>query len=297
MKRFLKPFVLLLCVLLLLPTLFSCVNWEQRKAEADAMFQSFDNSRNYVFFTLYELHIGERVIPIKNLRYGGQVCNLVFCTPDGVFAYVYDTTFAAKPATPNFHIVLIDYETLQMTLMASVYLPDEVINTGHYQNKLYFRYDPGKDKDQRYLVYDIATQEISYAGTNNVGLIENPHDHNRSQRYTFSDELLKDLTLYQLRITDKQTNKVFKVNKKLLDTCKEGKQILKTAPRLAIGGMGSVYEKDGKIYIPMLYEVGFLGSPCYWFIVIYDPNTNTMEYYTSIYFEEYPEGIFDLYIP
>lgn len=40
-----------------------------------------------------------------------------------------------------------------------------------------------------------------------------------------------------------------------------------------------------------------MGSPCHFYVMKYDFDSHTLEYYTSVFFEEYPESVYDLYIP
>ena len=84
----------------------------------------------------------------------------------------------------------------------------------------------------------------------------------------------------------------------LLKTCAEGRAIIEMGSRDLGTGCTTAYEKDGDIYVVYAYITdGFLGSPCHFYVMKYDFDSHTLEYYTSVFFEEYPEPVYDLYIP
>ena len=101
-----------------------------------------------------------------------------------------------------------------------------------------------------------------------------------------------------LLITKIESGETKEVDYSLFDTFEEGKKILALGNMFDLGTHCSdFYEQDGEIYLTYLYQDGFLGNPCHFFILKYDFEQNTLSYYTSLFFEEYQDHVSLLYIP
>ena len=283
-------FTLLFCFL----PLASCINSERKIQKVKDTFDSFENSDEYILITRDEIHVGKRIVNISDVQYDGNPCHIVFTKGNGAYAYSF-----AQDAKLSVNIVYVDFETLGVRLLSNIEVPSKIIAAEHFHNALYFRMDdPEVDEfKQIYFVYDLETMKTQTVDADALSFdIETSGDHNRSQ--VFSIEVESGAFNTQLRVTRKDTGESKVIDNALIDTCAEGKTIVKLGKNGLGTGCSTAYEKDGDIYVLYFYLAdGFLGEPCYAYVMKYDFAGHTMEYYTAIYFETYPENICDLYIP
>ena len=288
-----KRAALTVCLLILAGSLLSCENTIEHQKKITQTFASFDNSEQYILLTAYEIHIGKRVIDLDSITYNGEPCHMILTDAEGVYAYSYEP----EPET-SFSILYVDYETLTPTLLTTVPWDDSIIAAEHFNNSLCFRTYDRQSEGQIYLVYDLSTGEISTVDTDDADYcdIEESGDHNRSSVYTIIGKA--EWMENTLRVTKKETGETKVLDNSLLKTCAEGRAIIEMGSRDLGNGCSPAYEKDGDIYVVYAYITdGFLGSPCHFYVMKYDFDNHALEYYTSVFFEEYPESVYDLYIP
>lgn len=286
-------FACILIVILICFSLVSCTDSKEQQEIIDA-FNSFESNDNYIFQTLYEFHLGKTIIPNSELLYNGSRCKFLTSTDTCAYGYCESEDGAIT------YIVSLDYESLKISLYDTVILPADLICASFYDNSFYFRTnDPSTEEfEQMYTVYNMSTKEISTCNTDNKELIEHEKIF-KCGDYEFSCPdfpLSGDL---KMKIKNTKTNTVKKFSTSVLKKCDEGKIICKLPKNnVNLGGTPSdVYVIDNDIYILCYQSVDFLGYPSYYFIVKYNFNTESIEYCSTIYFEDYPEDTYFFYIP
>ena len=101
------------------------------------------------------------------------------------------------------------------------------------------------------------------------------------ERYTLS-AITTGATIFspnKYYITDNQTGMIKELDESLLDTCEEGKIIRSSDTFLS---MNCAYEKDGYVYLLFGHTRGLFENENY-FIMKYDFETHTLEYYATIW--------------
>ena len=271
------------------------IGYPKEKQEIISTFSSFENSDNYVLLTVEKLCVGENAIDVKSIKYDGEQCRIILCKEDGAYAYAY-----APQSTNTINIVFVEYEPLSVTLISKIDVPSAVHHVEHYNNAFYFKVFQTESEKHNglYLVYDIATGKTKTIDEEDAASLdfEKSGDHNRSKLFSIK----YDLGLFlqnQLSVTRRDTGKTKIISNSLLDTCEEGKAILQLGRGRLGTGCTEAYEKNGEIYVVYYYGIGFLGDPCYYFIMKYDFESHTLKYHTSIFFETFPEDVCDVYIP
>lgn len=271
----------------------SCTNEKEQQKIIDA-FNSFESSDDYIFQTVYEFHLGKTVIPNSKLTYNEQRCT--FLTSTDTCAYGY----CESEDRITTYIVCLDYETLAISLCDIVSLPSTLINASFYNNSFYFRTDdPSTEEfEQMYTVYDMSTKKISSCNTDNIDSVEHREIY-KCGDYEFSCPdfpLSGDL---KMKIKSTKTNTVKYFSTSVLKKCDEGKIICKLPKNnMNLGGTPSdVHVINDDIYILCYQSVSLLGYPSYYFIVKYNFETENIEYYSTIYFKDYPENTYFFHIP
>ena len=286
--------ILLVLLLCLLPfNLTSCFNSEEKIQEIKDTFDSFENSDQYILITPKEIHVGKQITKIADLKYENEPCHIIYTVENGAYAYACES---ASDLSVN--IVFIEYDTFEIKLLSTVEVPSQIIIAEHYNNQLYFRMDDPKTEEfnQVYFVYDINTAQTHTIDTDDITVdFEKSADHNRSDVFTINRHM--GFMQNELRVTNKETGKSRNISNSLLNTCNEGKTIIKLGRRdLGLGPVGAC-EKNGDIYVAYFYITdGSWGDPSHCYIMKYDFDEHNLEYYTSIFFEVYPEHVCDLYI-
>ena len=293
MKSFFVRVLAILIMAALMLSLVACTNAPQRQKKITEMFDSFPKSDQYILALKDKILMGDKEIDLNSVTYNGKRCNVIAVEENGAWAY-----FSSGEAENTLGIVYITYDPVEIQLLTTVENFSYVIHTEYCENKLYFRVsDPENDRKQRYFVYDVLNGESVYIDTNKMpDDFERTVDHHRSAVYTMQRGF-NDSENY-LTVTKKETGETKTIDNSLIGTCEEGKQILAMAKGAELGtGCSTAYEKNGDIYVLFLYVTdGFLGSPCHYYILKYNFENHCMEYYTSVFFDDYP-SILDLYIP
>lgn len=292
LKRKTILFMALIC--LLASCMVSCTNTHKKQREIIQAFDAFPNAEEYILITADEICVGNQMISGEKVQYEGTRCHIIHSEADGAWAY-------ANGGEGKVNIVFFEYETETATLIDSITVPGGVIAAEQYGGEFYFRADDPDTEEfkQIYFVYNLETKETRTVATDALPIdIETSGDHNRSSLYTIQIAATSSMEECQMTVTKNETGEVKTIDNSLLETCEEGKAILAFSPKRNISGCTAAYEKDGDIYLAYLYITdGFLGSPCHYFILKYDFDSHTAQYYTSIYFQHFPESAYDLYIP
>ena len=263
----------------------------EKRTEIINAFRSFENSDRYVLITEDEIRAGNTTIRIEDITYNGEPCQIIATDAQGAYGYCYD------PLSPlSVNVIYIEYETLLLTLLASVTVPDEIIIAEYHDRMIYFRTDDPESEEfkQLYVILDLNTKQTHIQSTHEVEIEENKEYSGREHFYINRDDGTIECQLY---VTKKATEETKLIDHAFLSTCEEVKTIMALGKFRSGVGHSASYQKDGYIYLLYLYEVGFLGYPSYYYILKYDFDSHSVEYHTSIFFEEYPEHPLRLYIP
>ena len=295
-------FLLLLAILTLHCT--SCTDSEEKIQKSKDTFASFDNSEQFVFVIDDEIRVGNRVTKISDIIYNGDPCNLIY--PDINGMYVYS---AESHMDTSIDIVYVEYESLETTLIKSLSLPKKLITVNLINDIFYFRMDDPEVEEfkQMYFLYDMKTDQTSTADADDLIEYVEQSDRDYEHYYNFerfslstigTSSLFRKGFAHKFYITDNQTGMTRLLDESLLHTCEEGKNILSFGEDNVALLTYCGYEKDGYVYL--LFSCladNFFGEPVHYFIMKYDFDSHTAEYYTSVYYELFPDSIIDLYIP
>ncbi len=295
MKHTFKRLMLTVLATLLVLSLVACENSPQKQQQIISTFDSFGYTDRYILVTAHELRIGDRVIDLNSITYDGKRCSITMVNGEGAYAWT-----CADEEERSINILYVPYDTLEAMLLATHALPDHVIHDEYYNGKLYFRTSNPKSSFYGHLclVYDIATGAIETVPAASLPYdIEKAADNNRSEQFSLMRGKTEDdeNTLF---VTKKATGETKTVDNSLLTTCEEGRKIVALGERDLGTHCHTAFERDGVIYVLFLYVTdGAFGWPCHYYIMKYDFDSHTLQYYTSIFFVEYPDYFDDFYIP
>ena len=288
-------------------------------------FSSLPYTDRYVFCGHGKIHVGERVIDIGDIDCGGAYCQILFCEDEGAYGYYNETVGSLAIC----NVVYVDYETLTPTLISRLVLQDDEWDdyVYFYQNTIYFRDNYKLEGDRnfyaRFYRCDLSTRIFEKVENEEIAELEivrkalASKDQTRSSLYDIeyydpTEEMVDEANLPAflygyaaiwglfanppcLKITHKETGEVKYVTEQ--NFCEWANEALpfrswwKEVPR------GAAYERDGEIYLMSAVGIGFFGFPSYVYIVKYDFDKESFEYYTCFYVEEYPESNLQIYIP
>ena len=272
---------------LFIPALFSYNQAEQQ--EVIAMFESFDNAEEIVVLTCFQLVVNGTYYDLSEIQYNGQECHIVYLEEDGFYSY----TFNEETLEAEFLFTL--YDGFEVTVLGTDVLTSEVINEFFADGRFWFRMDDPRTEEWNQVYYtwrvDTKQTEIIDDVPENY---EYSVDNNRTENYTLVKKTYAFLPDH-IDVTDNTTGVTKRIDRKVLTQFEEGKKI-KEINRMTMFNVGQVFEKDGDIYFISYFEIGFLGDPCYYYVVKWDFETEECEYYTALYFDEYQEWITDMYI-
>lgn len=285
MKRILVLFFAIVMVF----SLTSCAYYEREQKEIATMFDSFDESGDVVLLTCFELVVNGIHYSLDDIRYNEQLCNIVYLDENGFYSYIY----SQNRLSVEFLYTL--YETFETTSLGTEILPSKIINAFWGDNCFWFRMDDSSSDEfqQMYYSWCIDTKQANIIDSDSLSRnYEYSEDSNRSTRYSFA---YTSKFIDYLEITDNESGITKRIDRSVLNTFEEGKKI-KKAPSSTVFNVGHAFEKNGDIYFVSLFGVNPLGDPCYCYVYKWNFESETCEFYTSVYFESYQEWITDMYI-
>jgi len=293
MKSKKQIIVALTLILTIILSFSSCVNTKRKEQKIIDTFDSFENAQNYVFHTSSpdRLYIRDNVIDLENLYYEGSLCHFVSTTPDCAYFYTYHSD--SKNAVD---LLSLSYQTLELTFVCTLESENEIKEADYYKGDVYFKeYSNNGKTHKSYLIYNIETKETRNIDSEIIS--KDIFKNYPSEKYEIS--IIYNFWGSKLSVKDKLTKEEKIVKNSLIKTCEEGKKIAKLGDFSSTTGAVDCYEYNGEIYIVYIYLVdGFLGYPSCVYVMKYDYDTHTMQYYTSIFMEDYPEGsLSDFKIP
>lgn len=270
--------------------LTSCGYSEKKQEKVAAMFDSFPKMQQSIILTNHKLVIGDKHYDLSEIKYEGKECNILFLEETGFYSYTYNQEDLSV------QFLFTKYENFENTLLGTDTLPSKIINDFWGNNCFWFRMDDPATEEfkQMYYTWNIETQQTAIINSEEVSdNYEYSADNNRSPQFSFqrNDKMFND----SLDITDNNTNTTKRIDKSILKTFDEGKQIKKNALEPGFD-ISHVFEKDGDIYFISYYGVEAWGDPCYYYVVKWNFEKETCELYAYIYFDQFQDWIVDMYI-
>ena len=279
--------IVALGLIIVLPILVTS-NSERKQQKIIDTFESFDNTQEYVIVTQSpdRLYVRGNVVDLETLTYQEAPCHYISTTNTCAYFYSYH---AESQNTVD--LLSLSYETLELSFIATVEAENEITEADYANGEVYFLVS-GEDGTsiQSYLIYHIETTQTRKV--NYYTVVKSTFDNFQSEKYTITrGDTNIFLTDEKLLIKNNQTGEEKKIGYSLLKTCEEGKKIRKLGDVYLCVCAIDYYEYNGEIYILYFYYVdGFLGYPTYAYVMKYDFDSHTMQYYTSVFMEDNPEG-------
>lgn len=277
-------------------TLFSlsgCRYSERKQQEIINTFDSFENARDYVFVTSSPdcLYVRDNVINLDDLTYNGAPCHYIATTTTSAYFYAYHSE-----SINTVDLLNLSYQTLELTFIATIKAESEITDADYYNGEVYFvEYNEDATPSTSYLIFNIETNQSRTVEYKTIS--KDIFKNFQSKKYTVNET--DSNLLYKLEVKNNATGEKKTVGYSLLKTCEQGKTITGLGDVYATTGPVDYYEHNGEIYIVYIYLVdGFWGYPSCVYIMKYDFDSHTMQYYTSVFMENFPEGsIYDFKIP
>lgn len=287
--------IALLFLLTVALSLSGCINSERKQQTIIDTFASFENAEDYVFVTWSpnRLYIRDNVIDLEDLSYEGRPCHYISTSTKCAYFFSYHT---GTESTVD--LLSMSYQTLELSHLDTIEAECEITKAKYYNGEVYFTlWDQDATPENAYLIYNLATAEVRNADYDSVS--NDIFDNFQSEKYTVTYKDKNYLLENELLVKNKGTGEEKIVGYSLLKTCEQGQKIFGLGDVYGTNRAFDWYEHNGEIYIAYVYVVdGFLGYPCYVYIMKYDFDNHTMGYYTSVFMNDFPEGsLSDFRIP
>ena len=278
-----------------LGTFSGCFNSEHKQQKIIDTFESFENAQDYVFVTSSPdcLYIRDNVIELDSVTYEGVPCHYISTTTACAYFYAYHSE-----SKNTVDLLNLSYQTLELTFIATLEAENEIKGADYYNGEVYFvEYNEGATPSNSYLIFNIETNQSRTVEYKTIS--KDIFKNFQSKKYTVNEVYSNPLSETKLEVKNNATGEKKTVGYSLLKTCEQGKTIAGLGGVYSITAPMDYYEHNGEIYIVYIYLVdGILGYPSCVFIMKYDFDSHTMQYYTSVFMENYPEGsIYDFKIP
>ena len=280
-RKYIISFVLLIVLIF---NFSSCGYSDKETQELKEALAPYDRSNPYIFITDNDhIYTESGFVNLDDITYEGEKCHLI--RPDAYGMYAYS---AEDNLDLTINIIYIEYHTWEITLVKSLSLPERLYDISLIKGIFYIRMDDPETDEQKqiYFLYDMNNDQTSTVDTKDyyayVKMADGYADHFYNfERYTLS-AITTGATSFspnKYYIKDNQTGMIKELDKSLLDTCEEGKIIRSSDPFLY---MNCAYEKDGYVYLLFGHTQGLFENENY-FIMKYDFETHTLEYYATIW--------------
>ena len=286
-----RRIVIIFSFLLAIVLAFSgCINSEQVQQSIIDTFASFESAEDYVFVTESpdRLYIRENVIDLDEVTYEGRPCYYISTETNCAYFFAYHSG-----SNSTVDLLSMSYQTLEVSLVDTIEAQKEITRGKYYNGEVYFvLWDQEAAPQNAYLIYNLATAQTRNAAYDSVS--SDIFDNFQSEKYTISCKDEKPLFESKLLVKHNGTGEEKTVGYALLKTCEEGQKIFELGDIYGTYGAFDWYEHNGEIYIVYVYLVdGFLGYPCCAYVMKYDFEGHTMQYYTSVFMKDFPEGSLD----
>lgn len=276
---------IIIILLLSLSFFCSCGSSDKKSQELKEAFAPFESSDQYVFISERKLYVGNRITNLSDITYEGNQCHMIYPAESGMYAYS-----AESNSDLSIDLVYVAYDTLEATLIKSLFLPEEIITVNLINEIFYFRMDdPETDEfKQIYFLYDMKNDQTSTIDAGDYVEFVEQSDRDYEHYYNFerfslttigSSSVFNNRFDKKLYITDNRTGRTKLLEESLLDTCEEGKMLRSFD---TFFDCSCAYEKDGYVYLLFGHSNGLFGMNHY-FIMKYDFESHTLEHYASIW--------------
>lgn len=280
-RKYIISFVLLIVLIF---NFSSCGYSDKETQELKEALAPYDRSNPYIFITDNDhIYTESGFVHLDDITYKGEKCHLI--RPDAYGMYAYS---AEDNLDLTINIIYIEYHTWEITLVKSLLLPKKLHDISLIKGIFYIRMDDPETDEQKqiYFLYDMNNDQTSTVDTKDyyayVEMADGYNEHFYNfERYTLS-AITTGATIFspnKYYITDNQTGMIKELDESLLDTCEEGKIIRSYDTFLS---MNCAYEKDGYVYLLFGHTRGLFENDNY-FIMKYDFETHTLEYYATIW--------------
>lgn len=291
-----RRIVIIFSFLLAIVLAFSgCINSEQEQQSIIDTFASFESAEDYVFVVQSpdRLYVRGDYVELEDLTYEDRPCHYISTTTKCAYFFSYHSG-----SNSTVDLLSMSYQTLEVSLVDTIEAEKEITKANYYNGEVYFTlWDQEAAPQNAYLIYSLAAAQTRNAAYDSVS--KDIFDNFQSVKYTVSCESKSPLLENQLLVKNRETGEEKTVGYALLKTCEEGQKIFELGDIYGTYGAFDWYEHNGEIYIVYVYLVdGFLGYPCCAYVMKYDFEGHTMQYYTSVFMKDFPEGsINDFRIP
>ena len=280
-RKYIISFVLLIVLIF---NFSSCGYSDKETQELKEALAPYDRSNPYIFITDNDhIYTESGFVNLDDITYEGEKCHLI--RPDAYGMYAYS---AEDNLDLTINIIYIEYHTWEITLVKSLLLPKRLYDISLIKGIFYIRMDDPETDEQKqiYFLYDMNNDQTSTVDTKDYYAYVKMADGYAQHFYNFERYTLSAITTgatifspNKYYITDNQTGMIKELNESLLDTCEEGKIIHSSDGNLV---MHCAYEKDGYVYLLFVHNRGLFENDNY-FIMKYDFETHTLEYYATIW--------------
>lgn len=279
-RKYIISFVLLIVLIF---NFSSCVYSDKETQELKEALAPYDRSNPYIFITDNDhIYTESGFVNLDDITYEGEKCHLI--RPDAYGMYAYS---AEDNLDLTINIIYIEYHTWEITLVKSLLLPKKLYDISLIKGIFYIRMDDPETDEQKqiYFLYDMNNDQTSTVDTKDYYAYVKMADGYAEHFYNFERYTLSAITTGAIifstnkyYITDNQTGMIKELNESLLDTCEEGKIIRSYDAFLS---MNCAYEKDGYVYLLFGHNRDLFRNN--YFIMKYDFETHTLEYYATIW--------------
>lgn len=282
-----KKFMLFLLVILIMFSFTSCFEFSDPK-EVEEMFNSFNHSDNYVLLTHFQLVVKGKHYERSEIKYNGKDTNILFLDENGFYSYAYNNT------NLRVEFLYTTYDDFKVTELGEATLPNNIINSFYGDNCFWFRMIAPSDDKSKQVYYCWNTLDKTEKMVENVDDdYEYSPDNNRSKDYSFSYKSL--FFIEELTIVNNETDVKKTINKSILKTFEEGREIRKFKSSTVFTAR-KAYVIDDDIYFVSSFGVDTFADNMYLYLVKWNFNTEECTFITSTCFDYYQEWVDDFII-
>lgn len=283
-----RKIIFFLLLIIIVFSSASCYPGRNDPEEIESMFNSFNNSTDYILLTCFQLVVNGKHYERSEIKYNEKNTTILFLDESGFYSYTFNRTDL------RVEFLYTTYNDFETTKLGETTLPTKISNSFYGDNCFGFRIDdPSTDKFKQ-IYYCWNTQDKTGTLVDDVDEdYEYSSDNNRSKDYTLNYR--SRLFGSSLSIIDNNTGTKKVIDKSILKTFEEGKKIKKSNSGTTFSPE-HVYIIGDDVYFVSGFGVGIFSEPHYYYIVKWNFNTEECTFITSIRFDLYQEWVDDMII-
>lgn len=297
MKRYQKVIlwvaiiVILSWYVLIFLGLRSCVRsvTGEKSEEIAEMFQSFPQSNDLVLLTRHELVIRGVRVARDDIKFNGLYSPIVSLDSDGFYSYVIDDT------TLRMTFLYTTYADFKAEVLGEVTLPSKLSFSCFFYDES-FRYRLSVPVDDHYesICYCWSIKDREAVETEYFDPYS-PEDctNYRDSDYTITSESLPFRT--KLKITEKSTGITKTVDKTILNTFTEGKQIKRSHSSTSFVPERA-YVVGDDVYFTAFFGVDGWADDLYIYVLKWNFRTEECSFVGYVHFDSYQKRVDDFII-